>query len=143
MADLGLLPKFFALRLKRFNTPWVGILFSTLIAIGVSYMSYTDIVASANFLYGLGMLLEFSAFLWLRWKSPQMNRPYRVPLKLPALIVMCLVPSAFLVFIMAIASKMVYLVSGLMTVGGIGWFFLMKLCKSKGLLRFKSNLEDQ
>ncbi|KAL0390374.1 UNVERIFIED_CONTAM: putative polyamine transporter [Sesamum calycinum] len=69
MADLGLLPKFFSLRSKRFNTPWVGILVSTLIAIGVSYMSYTDIVASANFLYSLGMLLEFSSFLWLRWKS--------------------------------------------------------------------------
>ncbi|KAK4408655.1 putative polyamine transporter [Sesamum angolense] len=142
MADLGLLPKFFALRSKRFNTPWVGILVSTLIAIGVSYMSYTDIVASANFLYSLGMLLEFSSFLWLRWKSPQMNRPYRVPLRLPALIVMCLVPSAFLVFIMAIATKTVYLVSGLMTIGEIGWFFLMNVCKSKGLLHFKSNLED-
>ncbi|KAL0369926.1 UNVERIFIED_CONTAM: putative polyamine transporter [Sesamum angustifolium] len=142
MADLGLLPKFFALRSKRFNTPWVGILVSTLIAIGVSYMSYTDIVASANFLYSLGMLLEFSSFLWLRWKSPQMNRPYRVPLRLPALIVMCLIPSAFLVFIMAIATKTVYLVSGLMTIGGIGWFFVMNVCKSKGLLHFKSNLED-
>ncbi|KAK4408650.1 putative polyamine transporter [Sesamum angolense] len=62
---------------------------------------------------------------------PQMNRPYRVPLRLPALIVMCLVPSAFLVFIMAIATKTVYLVSGLMTIGGIGWFFLMNVCKSR------------
>ncbi|KAL2239722.1 probable polyamine transporter At3g13620 [Sesamum indicum] len=143
MADLGLLPKFFASRSKRFNTPWVGILFSTLIAIGVSYMSYTDIVASANFLYSLGMLLEFSSFLWLRWKSPQMNRPYKVPLPLYALVIMCLVPSVFLVFIMVIATKTIYLVSGLMTIGGIGWFFLMRVCKSKGLLHFKRNSEDQ
>ncbi|XP_011089703.1 probable polyamine transporter At3g13620 [Sesamum indicum] len=143
MADLGLLPQFFASRSKRFNTPWVGILFSTLIAIGVSYMSYTDIVASANFLYSLGMLLEFSSFLWLRWKSPEMNRPYKVPLPLYALVIMCLVPSVFLVFIMVIATKMVYLVSGLMTIGGIGWFFLMRVCKSKGLLHFKRNSEDQ
>ncbi|KAK4424917.1 putative polyamine transporter [Sesamum alatum] len=60
MADLGLLPKFFAWRSKWFNTPWVGILLSTLIAIGVSYMIYTNIVASANSLYSLGMQLEFS-----------------------------------------------------------------------------------
>ncbi|KAK4441035.1 putative polyamine transporter [Sesamum alatum] len=143
MADLGLLPKFFALRSKWFNTPWVGILMSTLIAIGVSYMSYTDIVASANFLYSLGMLLEFSSFLWLRWKSPQIRRPYRVPLRIPALIIMCLVPSCFLVFIMAIATKTVYMVSGLMTLGGIGWFFLMKFCKSKGFLHFKRVMNEE
>ncbi|KAK6145089.1 hypothetical protein DH2020_021909 [Rehmannia glutinosa] len=95
MADLAVLPRFFALRSKWFNTPWVGILLSTLITLGVSYMSYTDIVSSANFLYSLGMLLEFASFLWLRRKFPQMKRPYRVPLKLPALILMCLIPSAF------------------------------------------------
>ncbi|KAK4441034.1 putative polyamine transporter [Sesamum alatum] len=143
MADLGLLPKFFALRSKWFNTPWVGILMSTLIVIGVSYMSYTDIIASANFLYSLGMLLEFSSFLWLRWKSPQIKRPYKVPLRMPALIIMCLVPSCFLVYIMAIATKTVYLVSGLTTLGGICWFFLMKVCKSKGLFHFKRVMNEE
>ncbi|KAK6145090.1 hypothetical protein DH2020_021910 [Rehmannia glutinosa] len=143
MADLAVLPRFFALRSKWFNTPWVGILLSTLITLGVSYMSYTDIVSSANFLYSLGMLLEFASFLWLRRKFPQMKRPYRVPLKLPALILMCLIPSAFLVVIMAIATKTVYLVSGLMTVAGIGWFFLMKLCKSKGWLKFKRVVNEE
>lgn len=143
MADLAILPKFCALRSKWFNTPWVGIVLSTLIALGVSYMSYTDIVASANFLYSLGMLLEFASFLWLRRKLPKMKRPYRVPLKLPGLFVMCLIPSCFLVVIMAIATKTVYLVSGLMTVGGIGWFFLMKLCKSRGWLKFTRVADEE
>ncbi|KAI3461880.1 hypothetical protein Pfo_018543 [Paulownia fortunei] len=143
MADLAFLPKFFALRSRWFNTPWVGILLSTLIALGVSYMSYTDIVSSANFLYSLGMLLEFASFVWLRRKYPQMKRPYRVPLRLPALVLMCLIPSGFLVFIMAIATKTVYLVSGLMTVGGIAWFFLMKLFKSKGWLKFRRVVNEE
>ncbi|PIN17174.1 Amino acid transporter [Handroanthus impetiginosus] len=143
MADLAFLPKFFALRSRWFNTPWVGIVLSTVIALGVSYMSYTDIVSSANFLYSLGMLLEFASFVWLRRKFPQMKRPYRVPLRLPSLIVMCLIPSGFLVFIMAIATKTVYLVSGLMTVGGIGWFFLMKFCKSRGWLKFSRVVNEQ
>ncbi|KAL6513749.1 hypothetical protein OROHE_019609 [Orobanche hederae] len=136
MADLGVLPRIFASRSKWFHTPWVGILVSTVIALGVSYMSYSDIVSSANFLYSLGMLLEFASFIWLRRKFPVMKRPYRVPLGMPGLIIMCLVPSGFLVFIMAIATKTVYLVSGVMTMGGIGWFFLMKVCKSKGWLKF-------
>ncbi|KAL2515818.1 uncharacterized protein Fot_29789 [Forsythia ovata] len=52
----------------------------------VSYMDYTDIISSANFLYSLGMLLEFASFLWLRRKFPTMKRPYRVPKRLPALV---------------------------------------------------------
>ncbi|KAM0998687.1 hypothetical protein EV1_005601 [Malus domestica] len=138
MADIGFLPKFFALRSKRFNTPWVGIVLSTVITLGVSFMNFTDIVSSANFLYSLGMLLEFSAFLWLRRKSPTLKRPFRVPMRMPGLVIMCLIPSGFLVFIMAIATKTVYLISGLMTVAGIGWYFLMKFCKLKKFCVFST-----
>ncbi|OAY70100.1 putative polyamine transporter [Ananas comosus] len=70
MADLGLLPRFFARRAPFFDTPWVGILLSSLIILGISFMSFNNIVASANFLYSLGMLLEFAAFLRLRALSP-------------------------------------------------------------------------
>ncbi|WVY92283.1 hypothetical protein V8G54_037797 [Vigna mungo] len=136
MAEIGILPKFFGVRSKWFNTPWLGILLSTLISIGVSYMTFTDIISSANFLYSLGMLLEFASFLWLRWKSPSIERPYRVPLKLPLLAVMCFIPSGFLVVIMVIATKTVYLVSGIMTVAGIGFFLFIKLCKTKKWVEF-------
>ncbi|XP_048137419.1 probable polyamine transporter At3g13620 [Rhodamnia argentea] len=136
MADIGILPEFFAARSEWFGTPWVGIMLSSLISIAVSYMDFTDIVSSANFLYSLGMLLEFAAFVWLRRKLPSLKRPYRVPLGVPGLMVMCLIPSAFLVVIMVLATKVVYLVSGLMTVGGIGWFFLMKSCKSRKIFKF-------
>ncbi|KAM1802720.1 hypothetical protein TB2_028309 [Malus domestica] len=127
MANLGFLPKLFALRSSRFNTPWVGILLSTVIILAVSFMNFTDIIASANFLYSLGMLLEFSAFLWLRRKLPALKRPYRVPMRMPGLVIMCLIPSGFLVFIMAIATRTVYLISGLMTVAGIGCTLFMEL----------------
>ncbi|KAL3519096.1 hypothetical protein ACH5RR_021685 [Cinchona calisaya] len=143
MAEIGFLPKFFKVRSKWFNTPWLGILLSTAVSLGVSYLSYTDIISLANFLYSLGMLLEFLSFVWLRRKFPTMKRPYRVPLRLPALVVMCLVPSGFLVFIMAIATKTVYLIGGLMTVGGIAWFFLMKLCKSKKWLKFSDGYAEE
>lgn len=142
MSELGILPKFFGLRSKYFNTPWVAILVSTAITIGMTYMNFSDIVASANFLYSLGMLVEFSSFIWLRRKFPSLKRPYRVPLNIPGLVVMCLVPSAFLVLIMVIATKVVYLVSGLMTVGAVLWYFLMKLCKSKNWLEFSDGGVD-
>ncbi|CAN4089779.1 unnamed protein product [Withania somnifera] len=142
MAEIAFLPKFFGLRSKWFNTPWVGIVLSTAISLGMSYMDFQDIISSANFLYSLGMLLEFASFLWLRRKFPLIKRPYRVPLRLPLLVFMCLIPCGFLVFIMAIATKLVYLISGLMTIGGIGWYFLMKFCKSKKLLKFNDKIDD-
>ncbi|XP_022633745.1 probable polyamine transporter At3g13620 [Vigna radiata var. radiata] len=111
MAEIGILPKFFGVRSKWFNTPC------------------------------LGMLLEFASFLWLRWKSPSIERPYRVPLKLQLLAVMCFISSGFLVFIMVIATKTVYLVSGVMTVAGIGFFLFIKVCKTKKWVDF--SLEEQ
>ncbi|XP_058200465.1 probable polyamine transporter At3g13620 [Rhododendron vialii] len=139
MAELGFLPKIFGVRSKWFGTPWVGIVLSTVITLSVSFMNFTDIISSANFLYSLGMLLEFASFVWLRRKYPAMKRPFRVPMGIPGLVVMCLVPSAFLVFIMAIATKVVYLVSGLMTVAGVGWYFFIKYCKAKKWFKFSEN----
>ncbi|XP_022754043.1 probable polyamine transporter At3g13620 [Durio zibethinus] len=141
MANLAILPKFFGTRSTWFDTPWVGILLSTLITIGMSYMDLTDIISSANFLYCLGMLLEFASFIWLRRKLPE-TRPYRVPLRMPGLVVMCLIPSAFLIVIMVIATKIVYLVSGLMTMGAIGWYFLMNFCRKKKVFKYIS-VEDE
>ncbi|XP_022153269.1 probable polyamine transporter At3g13620 [Momordica charantia] len=136
MAEIGILPKFFASRAKWFNTPWIGIVICTAISLAVSYMNFADIVASANFIYSLGMLLEFSAFIWLRWRWPAMERPFKVPMKMPGLIVMCLVPSAFLVVLMVFTHKTVFLVSAIMTAAGILWFGLMKICKRKKIFKF-------
>ncbi|XP_023516717.1 probable polyamine transporter At3g13620 [Cucurbita pepo subsp. pepo] len=142
MAEIGILPKFFAARAKWFNTPWIGIVICTAISVGVSYLDFTDIVASANFMYSLGMLLEFSSFIWLRWKHSAMERPFKVPLELPGLIVMCLVPSAFLVVLMVFTHTTVFLVSASMTAAGIVWFGLMKICRKKKIFIFNPRPED-
>ncbi|XP_059665054.1 probable polyamine transporter At3g13620 [Cornus florida] len=141
MADLGVVPRSFGARSTWFNTPWVGILMSTLVALAVSYMNFADIISSVNFLYSLGMLLEFASFLWLRRKMARTKRPYKVPLPMPGLVIMCLVPSGFLVYVMIVATTNVYLVSALLTVVGIGWYFLMRFCKSKMWLGFHNGSE--
>ena len=138
MVEIGFLPMFCGAKSKWFNTPWVGISVATLIILGVSFLDFTDLIASANFLYSLGMLLEFASFLWLRRKKPQLKRPYKVPLKLPGLGMMCLCPFALLVWIIVIASKTVFLMSGVITAGGIVWYFFMKFCQSKKLCAFNS-----
>ena len=136
MADLGLLPRVLAVRSSWFETPWLAILGSTAITLAVSFMSFDKIIASANFLYGLSMLLEFSAFLWLRRKRPSLKRPFRVPLELPSLVVMCLVPSAFILFIIAIGSWQMYAISGGLTVLGVAIYYGMGFIKQGEWMEF-------
>ncbi|XWS73417.1 hypothetical protein CRYUN_Cryun02cG0126500 [Craigia yunnanensis] len=146
MADLGILPRCFSVRSKWFNTPWLGILVSTLIAVAVSYMNFADLISSVNFLYSLGMLLEFASFLWLRRKLPTIKRPFKVPMELPGLIVMCLIPSGFLVYVMSVATETVFFVSSIVTVFTIVWYFVMNFCKSKKWAEFNNvgeKLEDE
>ncbi|KAK9126316.1 hypothetical protein Scep_015162 [Stephania cephalantha] len=142
MADLGILPKLFGRRSRWFNTPSIGIMLSTVITLAVSFMDFTDIISSANFLYSLGMLLEFASFLWLRKKRPELQRPYKVPLGLPGLVVMCLVPAGFLVFVMVIATKIVWAISAGLTVFAVLLHFLLRYCKSKSCLEFKKVEQD-
>ena len=134
MADLGLLPAVLARRATRFRTPWVAIAASAAVTLGVSFLGFDDVVASANFLYSLGTLLEFAAFLWLRARRPELKRPYRVPLQLPALAVMCAVPSAFLAYVCVVARWKVLALTAL----GVGLHGAMKLCKSREWLRFNT-----
>ncbi|GLT82395.1 hypothetical protein SLE2022_007780 [Rubroshorea leprosula] len=138
MADLGFLPRSFATRSRWFNTPWVGILLSTLITLAVSYMDFTNLISMVNFLYSLGMLLEFASFLWLRRKLPTLKRPFRVPMRLPGLVFMCLIPSVFLMYIMSVDTRTVYLWSAALTLFGIAWYFGMNFCKTKRWIEFNS-----
>ncbi|KAF8728818.1 hypothetical protein HU200_018101 [Digitaria exilis] len=143
MADLGLLPRVFAARAPIFNTPWVSIVATSAITLGMSFFSFNNIVAAANFLYSLGMLLEFAAFIWLRVKRPDLSRPYRIPMRLPGAVALCLVPSAFLVFVMAIAGWKVYAISAAFTAAGVGVYYLMRFCKARGCLRFSDGDDER
>ncbi|KAL6878289.1 hypothetical protein ACP4OV_012459 [Aristida adscensionis] len=138
MAELGLLPSVFARRATRFRTPWVAIASSTAVTLAVSFLGFDDVVATANFLYSLGTLLEFAAFLWLRARAPDLKRPYRVPLPLPALAAMCAVPSAFLAYVCVVAGWRVFALAGALTALGVGWHAAMRLCRSKNWLRFNT-----
>lgn len=136
MADLGFIPKIFGDRSRRFNTPWMGILISTVIALAMSFFTFTEIISTVNFLYSLGMLLEFASFLWLRRKFPALKRPFEVPLGMPGLILMCLTPSALLIYVMTVATKIVYVTSAFLTSFGIMLYYFMNLCKSKKWIEF-------
>ena len=75
-------------------------------------MSFQEILEFLNFLYAIGMLLEFAAFIKLRIKKPDLHRPYKVPLGTFGVTMLCLPPALMLVLVMCLASLKTFLVSG-------------------------------
>eukprot|EP01018_Ginkgo_biloba_P021029 Gb_41826 [translate_table: standard] len=142
MAEIGILPSAMAKR-SSYNTPFLGILFSACGTVLLSYMSFTDIISTANFLYSCGMLLEFASFLWLRRKYPSLKRPYRVPVGIPGLICMCMVPVAFLLFVMSLANAIVYVLGVSVTIVGVLGYFFLSACKKRNWIEFTATGESE
>lgn len=77
MSDTGMLPKLLAHRSKH-HTPTFGILLSsTGIIIMLFTFDFMSVVELLNYMYCMAALLEFSAFIYLRFKAPDYPRPYR------------------------------------------------------------------
>ena len=81
-------------------------------------MSFQEILEFLNFLYAIGMLLEFAAFIKLRIKKPDLHRPYKVPLGTFGVTMLCLPPALMLVLVMCLASLKTFLVSGAVIIIG-------------------------
>ncbi|KAL2460317.1 putative polyamine transporter [Abeliophyllum distichum] len=120
MSEIGMLPSIFASR-SKYGTPTFSILCSATGVIFLSWMSFQEILEFLNFLYSVGMLFEFAAFIKLRIKKPDLHRPYKVPVKTFGATMLCLPPVLLLVLVMCLASLKTYLVSGAVIVLG---FFL-------------------
>ena len=81
-------------------------------------MSFQEILEFLNFLYAIGMLLEFAAFIKLRIKKPELHRPYKVPLQTFGATLLCLPPAMLLVLVMCLASVRTFLGSSVVILLG-------------------------
>ncbi|KAH7445016.1 hypothetical protein KP509_02G102300 [Ceratopteris richardii] len=135
MADMGILPAVFASR-SFYNTPYIGILLSAVGALFLSFLSFQDVVQSANALYSYGMLLEFFAFLWLRIREPDAHRPFRIPLGNLGVTIMCVPPCVLLVFVVALSSLKVIVLSCVLTVGGLLLYLCLGCTKRRMWMKF-------
>ena len=78
MAEDGLLPKVFTLRLAN-GVPWVSVLVCSAAWAMALTFSFERLISIDLVLYGGALLLEFIALLLLRQREPMMERPFRVP----------------------------------------------------------------
>ncbi|KAJ0773635.1 putative polyamine transporter RMV1 [Helianthus annuus] len=105
-------------------------------------MSFQEILELLNFLYAIGMLFEFAAFIKLRLKKPDLHRPYKVPLKTFSATLLCVPPAFLLILVMCLASARTFLVTGVvLSVGCILYPALMHM-KIKKWAHFISDDDD-
>jgi amino acid transporter len=79
MAQDGMLPKVFGKLHPKTRAPWVAILalatcWAMCLGLGFERLVTLDIL-----LYGGSLGLEFLALIWLRFREPELPRPFRVP----------------------------------------------------------------
>ncbi|GLJ05385.1 hypothetical protein SUGI_0017280 [Cryptomeria japonica] len=96
----------FMARRSVYNTPFLGILVSAGGTLLLSFVNFTTIM------------------------------PFRVPVKIPCLIVIVAAPVALLIFIMTLANLAVYIISISVTVVGVLGYFLLNACKNRNLMVF-------
>ena len=79
MAQDGMLPSIFGKLQRRSRAPWVAIL-----ACGIGWalclgLGFVRLVTLDILLYGFSLMLEFAALAVLRFREPNLPRPFRVP----------------------------------------------------------------
>jgi amino acid transporter len=111
------------LRRSRHGTPTFSILCSATGVVILSFMSFQEIIEFLNFLYGLGMLAVFAAFVKLRVKNPDLLRPYRIPVGTAGAAAMCVPPVVLIVTVMCLASARTVVVNAVVVAAGVALYY--------------------
>ncbi|WP_419801446.1 APC family permease [Mucilaginibacter sp.] len=102
MADDGLLPQKLNQLHPRFKTPCVSILICSAVVSLMILWSFGDLLIIDVTVYGAALFLEFVALIVFRLKSPNLHRPFKIPLNVYGLGLMAMLP--LLVYVVALAG---------------------------------------
>ncbi|XP_004295555.1 PREDICTED: probable polyamine transporter At1g31830-like [Fragaria vesca subsp. vesca] len=143
MAERGMLPKCFGKR-SRYGTPVIGIMFSASGVILLSWLSFQEIIAAENFLYCIGMILEFIAFIRLRMKYPAASRPFKIPVGTVGAVLLCIPPTVLIGVVLVLSQPRVVIVSLIAIVIGLFMQPFLKDVERKRWMKFSisSDLPD-
>jgi amino acid transporter len=80
VASLGMAPAFLKLEHPKYATPHMAIYVNCIFIVFINwFLQFGAIVELDSFLYACKLILEFCAFLYLKYSEPNMVRPYQVP----------------------------------------------------------------
>jgi amino acid transporter len=98
LAEDGFLPKRITRLHPRYGTPWVAILISAIFYTILSFKSFSDLAELDVVVYSAAILIEFAALLMLRYREPDLPRPFKIPGGWPVVILVALLPVGMVSF---------------------------------------------
>jgi len=105
MSEQGWLPRGFARRSRTHNAPVLALALDTTIIVTCTiYGDFDSIVELLNGLYCIAELIEFAAFLKLRWSHSDLPRPYKIPLNFVGCVCMLTPPCILCVVILVLPT---------------------------------------
>jgi amino acid transporter len=108
LAERGYLPKCFARR-SEYGTPTWGLVIGALVIMAMSVTDLSSLIEMLNFNYSISLVLEYCAFIQLRISSPELERPYRIPMNTFGCCLLIVPPIFFTIVIMMLASSVTYI----------------------------------
>ncbi|MFN0120315.1 MAG: APC family permease [Blastocatellia bacterium] len=79
MAEDGLLPHFITKSHPRWDSPYVSLILCSVIYSVFSLLSFQKLVVINVVIYSTALTLEYVALVLLRWRRPDLHRPFRIP----------------------------------------------------------------
>lgn len=140
MAERGIIPKFMGTR-NSHGTPTYGILLSASGILVLCWLSFSEVIEMLNILYCIAQLIEFAAFVYLRIKMPDLDRPFKIPLGTVGVTAMLIVPAVFAVIIIAISSKLAFLTAIVTVLVSLALYALLEVMKERQWMEFKNEFE--
>jgi amino acid transporter len=137
MADRGMLPAALSRRSKH-GTPTLAIVLSSLGIACLAWLNFAQVVELLNFLYCIGAIIEFSAYIRLRHRRPEAFSDFRVALPTWA-VALLLVPATLLIsLVMTLASPQTVVLSLSIMMFGVLLQLLMSWLANGSILEFNS-----
>jgi len=100
MSEDKLLPSKLKTLHPKYKSPYVSIICCAIVVSGMVFWSFGELLIIDITLYGAALLLEYLALIRLRQIAPTEQRPFKIPLGIPGLVLMAVLP--FSVYIIAL-----------------------------------------
>ncbi|MGV3614963.1 MAG: APC family permease [Fimbriimonas sp.] len=103
LAEEGFLPKALMEIHPKFGTPWRALLVCGVVYSILAWSSFLELVQLNVMMYGAALILETSALLVLRYKEPNLHRPFKIPGGWPVLILLFVLPVGMVCLLAALS----------------------------------------
>jgi amino acid transporter len=139
LAEEGFLPKALVDVHPRFGTPWKAILVCGVVYSILAWSTFQDLVQLNVMMYGAALVLETSALLVLRYKEPDLPRPFKIPGGWPMLAVLFVLPVSMVFLLAGLSIQEEGWAAQRLTIAAIlsgpviyGWIYLFRTMRQPG-----------